>query len=251
MRKKLVAGNWKMNGRQATNASLLDALRAAPECDRTVDVAVFSPFPYLPQLQSILRGSTILWGAQNLSERAEGAFTGEVSAEMLKEFGVSMVIVGHSERRTLFGEDDGLVAAKALKAVNAGIVPVVCIGESLADRESGATLAVVRRQLEPVLERLEGSLLSSIVIAYEPVWAIGTGRTASPGQAQEVHAAIREQVSGVNASAADSLRVLYGGSVKASNAADLFALPDIDGALVGGASLVAAEFLGICRAANC
>lgn len=251
MRKKLVAGNWKMNGCQASNATLLQALLDASASNAGVDVAVFSPFPYLQQVQGALQGSSIAWGGQNVSDQVSGAFTGEVSVEMLKDFGAIMAIVGHSERRVLFGEGSELVAAKAAAAVSAGIIPVVCVGESLLEREAGQTLSVVRRQLAPVLERLGAGGVASAVIAYEPVWAIGTGRTATPAQAQEVHLALRGQVAEISASSAATVRVVYGGSVKASNARDLFALPDIDGALVGGASLVAAEFLAICRAAGC
>lgn len=242
-----------MNGGLAENAGLLDALCAGVQSDALagVDMAVFAPFPYLAQLQLILGGTPVSWGAQTVSEHVSGAYTGEVSAAMLHDFGCASVIVGHSERRTLFGETDQLVADKAKAALAAGLTPVICLGETLGERESGQTAAVVRRQLGVVLSRLGATGLASSVLAYEPVWAIGTGRTASAAQVQEVHAALRAQVSELDPACAASVRILYGGSVKASNAAELFALPDVDGGLVGGASLVATEFLAICNAARC
>lgn len=252
MRKKFVAGNWKMNGGLAANASLLDSLtqhiggKGLPG----VEVAVFVPFPYLAQAQSSLRGAAVRWGAQNVSERASGAFTGEVSVAMLKDFACTHAIVGHSERRTLFGETDEQVAAKAAAAVEGGIVPVVCLGETLDEREAGRTAEVVQRQLAAVINRLGAKGLAASVLAYEPVWAIGTGKTATPAQVQEVHGALRAQVAALDPACASALQILYGGSVKAANAAELFALPDVDGALVGGASLVAADFLAICDAAR-
>ena len=252
MRKKLVAGNWKMHGGLTANASLLDALLAHAKGSALAgaDVAVFVPFPYLAQAQGRLAGSAICWGAQNVSERATGAFTGEVSISMLKDFACSHVIVGHSERRALYGETDQLVAAKAKAAIEGGVVPVVCLGETLEERESGKTFEVVGRQLAAVIELLGAKGLAASVLAYEPVWAIGTGKTATPAQAQEVHAALRAQVAKLDPACASGLKILYGGSVKASNAAELFALPDVDGGLVGGASLIAAEFLAICEAAR-
>lgn len=252
MRKKLVAGNWKMHGGLAANASLLDSLvkHVGGNGVPGVDVAVFVPYPYLAQAQSSLQGAAILWGAQNVSDRASGAFTGEVSVAMLKDFACTHVIVGHSERRTLFGETDGQVAAKALAAVEAGLVPVVCLGETLDERESGRTAEVVQRQLAAVINLLGAKGLAASVLAYEPVWAIGTGKTATPAQVQDVHAALRAQVAALDAACASGLQILYGGSVKGANAAELFALPDVDGGLVGGASLVAAEFLAICDAAR-
>jgi len=242
-RARLVLGNWKMHGSLAENAVLLDALRVAdPAAHCQFGVCV--PFPYLGQVQELLEGSSIAWGAQDVSKHGKGAYTGEVSAPMLTEFGCTWVLVGHSERRALHAESDQLVADKAAAALAAGLTPVVCVGESLEDREGGNTLDVIQRQLAPVLA-LGADALARMVLAYEPVWAIGTGRTASPEQAQEVHGAIRAALQALGAA---QVQVLYGGSVKAANAASLFAMPDIDGALVGGASLVAEEFLRIAAA---
>jgi triosephosphate isomerase len=246
MRKKLVAGNWKMHGSLAENAALLSALKPALA---GIEAVVCVPFPYLAQAQAELTGSSIAWGAQNVSEQAKGAFTGEVSASMLLDFGCTYVIVGHSERRSLYGESDALVARKYVVAQAAGLTPILCVGESLAERESGVTEAVVSRQLDAVIEAAGVASLAKAVIAYEPVWAIGTGKTASPEQAQAVHAFIRGRVAALDASVADQLVIQYGGSVKAANAAELMAQPDIDGGLIGGASLVADEFVAICRAA--
>lgn len=246
MRKKLVAGNWKMHGSLAENAALLSALKPALA---GIEAVVCVPFPYLAQAQAELTGSSIAWGAQNVSEQAKGAFTGEVSASMLLEFGCTYVIVGHSERRSLYGESDALVARKYVAAQAAGLTPILCVGESLAERESGVTEAVVSRQLDAVIDAAGVASLAKAVIAYEPVWAIGTGKTASPEQAQAVHAFIRGRVAALDASVADQLVIQYGGSVKAANAAELMAQPDIDGGLIGGASLVADEFVAICRAA--
>jgi triosephosphate isomerase len=249
MRKKLVAGNWKMYGSLPRNAALLAPIRAAAE-GLACDVVVCAPFPYLGQVQSLLTGSKVAWGAQTLSEYAEGAYTGEVSAVMLGEFGCSYVLVGHSERRSLFGESDATVAAKFAAAQAAGIRPVLCLGETLAEREAGQTLAVVGRQLAAVVERVGISAMRAALLAYEPVWAIGTGVTASPAQAQEVHAAIRARLAERDAAVADEMRILYGGSVKPAGAKELFAQADIDGGLVGGAALVADDFLAICQAAG-
>jgi triosephosphate isomerase (TIM) len=246
MRRKLVVGNWKMNGSLAANAALLDALRALPGA-APCDVAVCAPFPYLAQLQSRLTGSTIAWGAQDCSAQASGAFTGEVSAAMIAEFGCRYVIVGHSERRTLHAESDQLVADKAKAALAAGLTPIVCVGETLAQREAGETAAVVKRQLSAVIHTL-AHCTAQVVVAYEPVWAIGTGRTASPEQAQEVHALLRQQLHAATETST-AMTLLYGGSVKADNAATLFSQADIDGGLIGGASLVAADFAAIARAA--
>lgn len=239
-----------MHGGLAANASLLQALSAGLAAGRAAacDVAVFVPFPYLAQTQASLSGSAIRWGAQNVSQQALGAFTGEVSVSMLSEFGCAHVIVGHSERRALFLESDEIVAAKAAAAISGGLIPVVCLGETLAERESGMTEEVVRRQLAAVATLLGAEGLRSTVLAYEPVWAIGTGRTATADQVQEVHAALRAQVAALDPVCASSLKILYGGSVKASNAVELFGLPDVDGGLVGGASLMAEEFLAICDA---
>jgi triosephosphate isomerase (TIM) len=251
MRKKLVAGNWKMHGGLSTNALLLQTLCLATRDPSFagVEVAVFGPFPYLAQTESLLAGSSVQWGAQNLSEHPSGAFTGEVSVSMLRDFGCAYAIVGHSERRTLYGETDQQVAAKAATAIKGGLVPVICLGETLQERESGMTAAVVQRQLAAVIDVLGVGGLAKSVLAYEPVWAIGTGKTASPLQVQEVHSAIRAQMALFDQNCASAVRILYGGSVKPSNAAELFALADVDGGLVGGASLVAEEFLAICRAA--
>ena len=216
---------------------------------RGVAVAVFVPFPYLAQAQAALTGGPLAWGAQNLSEKASGAFTGEVSAAMLKDFGCQYVLVGHSERRALYGESDALVAEKFAAALAAGLRPVLCVGETLAERESGKTAEVVAKQMAAVLDRVGVAALANAVVAYEPVWAIGTGKTATSEQAQEVHAAIRAQVAALDTKVAEGVQILYGGSVKPSNAEELFGMPDIDGGLIGGASLVAADFLAICRAA--
>ncbi len=246
MRKKLVAGNWKMHGSLADNAALLAAIKPALA---GVEAAVCVPFPYLAQAQAALAGSTIAWGAQNLSEQPKGAFTGEVSSAMLLDFGCTYVIVGHSERRSLYGESDELVAKKYMAAQAAGLTPILCVGESLDERESGVTEQVVARQLDAVIGLAGVASLAKAVVAYEPVWAIGTGKTASPEQAQAVHAFIRRKIAALDASVADGLTIQYGGSVKAANAAELMAQPDIDGGLIGGASLVADEFVAICRAA--
>ena len=243
-RRKLVVGNWKMNGSRSANAVLLAALKEA-QTGRT-EVCVCAPSPYLADVATALAGSAIRWGAQDCSSHESGAYTGEVSAAMLAEFGCRYVIVGHSERRALHGESDDLVAAKAERAIGHGLVPIVCVGETLAEREAGATESVVLRQLAAVVSLL-GADTPKIVLAYEPVWAIGTGKTASSEQAQAVHACLRASFAGAGA---ESISILYGGSVKADNAAQLFAQADIDGGLIGGASLKAAEFVAICRAAG-
>jgi triosephosphate isomerase len=250
MRKKLVAGNWKMFGSLAENAALLDAVRRGAPSGGGVEAAVCVPFPYLAQAQQALTGSAVSWGAQNLSEFAKGAYTGEVAGGMLRDFGCRYAIVGHSERRTLYGEDNELVARKAKAALDAGLVPIICVGETLAQREAGVTERVVGEQMDAVVGVLGAEGLARSVVAYEPVWAIGTGRTATPEQAQAVHAFIRERVKQLDPTVGANLLILYGGSVKANNAASLFAMGDIDGGLIGGASLVAAEFLAICGAAG-
>lgn len=240
--KKRIFGNWKMNGSLAANAALLDLLKQGlghAECE----IAVCAPAPYLAQLQSLLSGSAVAIGAQDLSVHTSGAFTGEVSGAMLREFGVRYVLVGHSERRQYHAESDEMVARKAQAALASGITPVVCVGETLAQREAGETEAVVRRQLAAVVQR-NGHCLSEIVLAYEPVWAIGTGLTATPAQAQAVHAVLRAQLLAATTAAA-RVPILYGGSMNAANAAELLAQSDIDGGLVGGASLKAADFLAI------
>lgn len=249
MRLKLVIGNWKMHGSLAENQVLLNALKPALGNMKEAGVAVCAPFPYLAQIQSALAGSAIAWGAQNVSEQAKGAFTGEVSTSMLKDFGCKYVIVGHSERRSIYGESDELVAKKYVAVQAAGLTPVLCVGETLAEREGGITEQVVGRQLDAVIQAAGVESLAKAVVAYEPVWAIGTGKTASPEQAQAVHAFIRNKIAGLNKQVAEGLVIQYGGSVKASNAAELFSQPDIDGGLIGGASLVAEEFIAICKAA--
>lgn len=243
---KLVIGNWKSNGRRLANEALLAALLARPV--RGVDVAVCVPFPYLDQVGALLAGSSIRLGAQNLSEYADGAYTGEVSAGMLEECGCRFVIVGHSERRALFAESDDAVARKAAVALASHLVPVVCVGETLAERDAGRVDVVIRRQLAALLATLDASMLARIVVAYEPVWAIGTGRSAAPADVQAVLSLIRQWL-GVHAEAAERIPVLYGGSVKPATAAELFRLPDCDGGLIGGASLIHADFVAICDAA--
>ncbi|NWG38742.1 MAG: triose-phosphate isomerase [Hydrogenophilaceae bacterium] len=250
MRRKLVVGNWKMHGSVAENQALLAALKPVLGNQKEVGVAVCAPFPYLAQLKSELSGTAIAWGAQNVSEHPNGAFTGEVSTSMLKDFGCTYVIVGHSERRSLYGESDELVAKKYLAAQSSGLIPILCVGETLAEREGNVTEQVVGRQLDAVIKAAGVESLARAVLAYEPVWAIGTGKTATPEQAQAVHAFIRGKLAGLNKQVADGLIIQYGGSVKASNAAELFSQPDIDGGLIGGASLVAAEFIAICKAAG-
>ena len=243
MRGKLTVGNWKMHGALAENAGRLAALAGGWRAEGARAIAVCVPFPYLAQARDALAGSGVRWGAQDVSEHAGGAYTGEVSGAMLADFGCAYAIVGHSERRQFHGERDAEVGAKARSALAAGITPIACIGETLAERDAGATGAVVERQLQAVVDAL-GTDVRRIVVAYEPVWAIGTGRTATPGQAQEVHAALRAQLA--RAGAGD-VPLLYGGSVKAGNAAALYAMPDVDGGLVGGASLDANELLAIAR----
>lgn len=250
MRRKLVVGNWKMHGGLEVNAALLSALRAALANLQGAGSAVCVPFPYLAQAQQALAGSPVAWGAQTLSEYAQGAYTGEVSGAMLKDFGCTYAIVGHSERRSLFAESDAQVALKFEAAQKAGLVPILCVGESLAEREGGNTEHVVARQLDAVVQQVGIKAFAHAVVAYEPVWAIGTGKTATPVQAQAVHAFIRERVASLDEGVAGGLIIQYGGSVKAANAAELFAQPDIDGGLIGGASLVAEEFLRICQAAQ-
>jgi len=243
-RRSLVVGNWKMHGSRPVNAALLDGiLQARPFAS---EVAVCVPFPFLSETAVTLTGSDLRWGAQDCSAHEQGAFTGEVSAGMLAEFGCRYVIVGHSERRALHAESDQLVADKAKAALARGVTPIVCVGETLAQREAGQTEAVVKRQLSAVIHTL-GHCVGEMVVAYEPVWAIGTGLTATPEQAQSVHALLRAQLRAATAHA-DVMKLLYGGSVKPDNAAALFAQPDIDGGLIGGASLKAADFVAICRA---
>jgi len=250
MRQPLIAGNWKMNGSRADNKALLDGVKAGIGEVKSAEVAVCVPFVYLGDVQQQLEGTSIAWGAQNLSKEARGAFTGEISAAMLLDFGCKYVIVGHSERRTLYGEDDQLVAEKYEVARQAGLTPILCIGETLEEREQGITEQVVARQIDAVIAHAGVAALADGVIAYEPVWAIGTGKTATPEQAQEVHAFIRGQIARQDPAVAEGLRIQYGGSMNAGNAAELLAKPDIDGGLIGGASLKAEDFLTICKAAG-
>lgn len=249
-KKKLIAGNWKMNaslaGSEALVRGVLDGLAGAPAA---CEVAMCVPAPYFAALQGWLAGQTAVQaGAQDLSQHVSGAYTGEVSADMLRDFGVRYAIVGHSERRQYHGETDELVAAKTQRALATGITPIVCVGETLAEREAGRTEEVVRRQLAAVVH-VNGHCITEIVVAYEPVWAIGTGKTATPEQAQQVHAVLRAQLAAAS-SHADRIALLYGGSMNATNAASLLAQPDIDGGLIGGASLKAADFLAIVAAAR-
>jgi triosephosphate isomerase len=250
MRIKFVAGNWKMNGNLATNQVLLQALVEGLARVAGVKCAICAPFPYLAQVQQLLSGSGIGWGAQNVSQYDAGAYTGEVSGAMLVDFGCRYAIVGHSERRALFGETSVVVAQKYAAALKAGLTPILCVGETLEQREAGETEAVVAAQLDAVLEGSGALSFAHAIIAYEPVWAIGTGMTATPEQAQAVHAFIRARLAGHDAAVAQNVQVLYGGSVKGGNAAQLFGMPDIDGGLIGGASLDAGEMLTICRAAG-
>jgi len=248
MRGRLVVGNWKSNGTLASNQALLERVKHEAARWTGVTCGVCVPYPYLAQTQHVLAESMVLWGAQDVSQYGAGAYTGAVTAQMLLDFGCRYAIVGHSERRTLFGESDTVVAGKFEAALKAKLTPILCVGESLQERETGVTESVVARQLAAVLDRSGADAVAGAVIAYEPVWAIGTGRNATPEQAQTVHAFIRSTI-GVHAAQASGMTILYGGSVKAANAAQLFAMPDIDGGLIGGASLMADEFVAICRAA--
>ena len=246
MRRQLIAGNWKMHGSHSANAELLAGIAAARPF--ACDVAVCVPFPYLSETAVALAGTDIRWGAQDCSAHAQGAYTGEVSVAMLAEFGCRYVIVGHSERRQYHAETDQLVADKAKAALARGVTPIVCVGETLAQREAGETDAVVKRQLSAVIHTL-AHCAGEMVVAYEPVWAIGTGKVATPEQAQAVHAVLRTQLRAAAANA-DAMKILYGGSMKPDNAVTLLSQPDIDGGLIGGASLKAADFVAICRAAR-
>jgi len=250
MRQPLVAGNWKMNGSLASVRELLAGIKAGVDDVKVAEVAVCPPAIYIPETRSQLAGTPIAWGGQDLSVHESGAYTGEIAGPMLRDFDCKYVIIGHSERRTYHGESDELVAQKFAAARKAGLVPIFCIGETLEERESGVTEEVVARQVDAVIDHCGVEMLGEGVIAYEPVWAIGTGKTATPEQAQEVHAFIRGRVAEKSAGVAEGLRILYGGSMKPDNAAELLAKPDIDGGLIGGASLKAADFLAICTAAN-
>lgn len=249
MRKPIVLGNWKLNGSTASAEALVaGVLSGVGGLDR-IDVGVCPPFVYIPRVVELSAGTDLAVGAQSCSEQVSGAFTGEVAADMLRDVGCHYVLVGHSERRSLYGETDAVVATKVEQILNAGLKPVLCVGETLEERESDAAEAVVKRQLDAALDRIGVAGFERLVVAYEPVWAIGTGRTATPEQAQAMHAMIRGHVAARDGAVGQALRIQYGGSVKADNAAELFAQTDIDGGLIGGASLKAEEFLAICRAA--
>lgn len=250
MRRPFVAGNWKMHGSRDENAQLLDGQLQSLPAQTSADIAVCPPFVYLWEIARLLKSSVVALGAQSVCAEAVGAFTGEVSSAMLRDVGCTYVIVGHSERRAIYREDDALVARKFLAAQSQSLVPILCVGETLEERDRGQTTSVVSRQLAAVLDVAGVAALASAVVAYEPVWAIGTGKTATPEQAQEVHAHIRAEVAKLDAKIAGQLRLLYGGSVKAANAREIFAMPDVDGGLIGGASLKADEFLKICAAAQ-
>ena len=250
MRRPLVAGNWKMNGSKESNKALLDGIKQGLGDVKSAEVLVCVPSIYIDSVSSQTDGSSIVVGAQNMSEQASGAFTGEISASMLKDFGCKYVIIGHSERRAIYGEDDALVAKKFAAVRAAGMIPILCVGETLEERESGVTETVVARQIDAVIDAEGIDALGDAVIAYEPVWAIGTGKTASPEQAQDVHAFIRGRLSEHSAEVAAKTQILYGGSMNAANAAELLAKDDIDGGLIGGASLKAEDFLTIARAAG-
>jgi triosephosphate isomerase len=256
VRKPLVAGNWKMNGTSASNGLLLDGILAEKDKFSAVDVAIFPPAVYLHQVQMALQSSGLLWGTQNLSQFRQGAYTGEISAAMLKDFGCKYVLIGHSERRCLYAELDldqlvldHIVADKIDMALTEGVTPIICIGESPEEHAKGQTEEVIARLMDIVINQSGVKALAQTVLAYEPVWAIGTGKSATPEWAQEVHSFMRERVAKHDRATAESLQILYGGSVKGDNAAPLFSMPDIDGGLVGGASLDADEFVKICQAA--
>lgn len=250
MRRPLIAGNWKMHGSRAENAELIEALLLGLPDQIPFDIVVCPPFVYLWEVARLLKASSIGLGAQSVCAEQVGAFTGESSAAMLKDVGCKYVIVGHSERRAIYKEDDALVARKFLATQSQGLIPILCVGETLEERERSQTMQVVSRQLTAVLDLAGVTALRAAVIAYEPVWAIGTGKNATPEQAQEVHAYIRAAIAARDAKIAADVRILYGGSVKAANARELFAMPDVDGGLVGGASLKADEFLKICTSAQ-
>ena len=247
MRKTIVAGNWKMNASKDSVESLVtDILSGAS--DVSTDIIVCAPFPYLSQVEALIEGSNLMLGAQNLNVNASGAFTGEVSAEMIKDFGANHVIVGHSERRSLYGETSEIVAEKTKAAIDSGLTPILCLGESFDQRESGKTESVVSEQLNKVIKMVGIEAFNNIIIAYEPVWAIGTGMTATPEQAQAVHKFIRDLLASSSQDIADKTAILYGGSMNAGNAVELISCADIDGGLIGGAALKAEDFLQICKA---
>lgn len=250
MRQPLVAGNWKLNGSKETVRNLVEGILGGIDTVKSAEVTLCPPYIFIQQVVEMLNGSAVSCGAQNCAEPDSGAYTGEISAPMIKEFGCKYVIIGHSERRALYGETDQLVAEKFKAVQKSGLIPILCVGELLEERESGDTEQVVGRQLDAVLDAAGIEAFSKAAIAYEPVWAIGTGKTATPDQAQAVHATIRNSLSAHDAEIAQGIQILYGGSVKADNAAELFSMQDIDGGLIGGAALDAEGFLTICRAAN-
>jgi triosephosphate isomerase len=250
MRSKVVVGNWKLNGGLRDNEALLGALLAEIPPKSPVACAVCVPYPYLAQVRGLLEGSGIAWGSQDVSRFDKGAYTGEVSGAMLREFGCRYAIVGHSERRSIFGESDAVVVEKHAAARRAGLTPIFCVGETLEERERGQTEAVLARQLDALLHKEGAAAVGAGIVAYEPVWAIGTGKTATSVQAQEAHAFLRGRIGAQDKAVAANVAILYGGSVKGSNAAELFAMPDVDGGLVGGASLVAQDFVAIRQAAG-
>ena len=247
MRKTIVAGNWKMNASKETVNSLIEGILSGVN-ETTSEVIVCAPFPYLSQVESLINKSKLMLGAQNLNVNPAGAYTGEVSADMIKDFGAQYVIVGHSERRSLYGETNAIVAEKTKTAIDAGLAPLLCVGESLEDRESGNTEAIVEEQIHAVIDLIGIESFDQVIIAYEPVWAIGTGLTATPEQAQAVHLFIRNLLADSSEKSAQRTPILYGGSMNARNAADLISCSDIDGGLIGGAALKAEDFLQICKA---
>lgn len=249
MRRKIVVGNWKMNGALASNEALLKALKEKFPKEISVDMVVCAPYPYLFQVQSFLKGTPIHWGAQNVAKSQSGAFTGEVSVSMLKEFGASYVIIGHSERSTAYCESDENIASKFMMIKKTGMTPILCVGETLIEREAGIMEKVVSKQLDTIIKMYGEEIFDNSVIAYEPVWAIGTNLAASPEQAQAMHQFIREKLSSNN-EVVKSLKIIYGGSVNPQNALQLFSMPDVDGGLVGRASLNASDFESICHSAE-
>ena len=250
MRKPFIAGNWKMNGSRSSIKDLLDGMLAGISAVKTADMAVCAPYVYLADVAMQLQGSRLAWGAQNLATESKGAYTGEIAASMLLDFKCKYVIVGHSERRSYYAETDAIVAKKFAMALEAGLTPIFCMGETLQEREQGVTEAVVARQISAVIDAHGVKSLARGVIAYEPVWAIGTGKTATPQQAQDTHAFIRGLIARSDKTVAENICIQYGGSMNAQNAKELLAMPDIDGGLIGGASLKAEDFLTICKAAN-
>ncbi len=250
MHRKLVVANWKMHGSLTANRQLLEEYIQRLKSLKNVDVVVCVPYPYLAQAQSLLQETSIAWGAQNLSKDKVGAFTGEVSASMLRDFGATHVIIGHSERATAYCESDENIATKFMQAKAHGLTPILCVGETLIEREAGVMEMVVAKQIDTIISMYGASLFANTVVSYEPIWAIGTGLAATPDQAQSMHEFIRGRIAACDQEAANSLKILYGGSVNPQNAVQLFVMQDIDGGLIGRCSLIAEEFEGICRAAN-